>query len=141
MAADLRTDTSHALHGRTEVEAGIFAALNTESPGGADIEYGPRCPDDSLGGDTAIVQAVSTHQVTLDECHPRPQSGGPGGADQTGCAGADHDQVVATGRCGIGPAFGMDLLLQCPVFCRIGLYAGRGVHGALTNFMAAEFMQ
>ena len=56
-----------------------------------------------------MVEAVSAHQVALHKRDLGAQSCRPDGGDQTGCAGTDHDQVVATVRGWVDPLGRVDV--------------------------------
>src|SRR5437588_582964 len=73
---------------------------------------GPRRPDEGLRGDAADVEAVAAQERALDQGDTAAQPGGAGGTDEARCARAQDDQVVASGRLGVGPVRRVDVAYQ-----------------------------
>ena len=76
---------------------------------------GPGRAEQRLRGHTADIEAVAAQQVTLHERNLCPKTRGAGGGHESGGATADHDEVVAAGRCRVYPVRRMNLRLQAAV--------------------------
>ena len=68
---------------------------NTQLCRSAELGDGARRTNDGLGGHAAPVEAVAAQQVALDQGRLAAHAGRGDGADQAGCARADHYQVIA----------------------------------------------
>ena len=115
VVADVGADAAHAFHHRGEVHLHVVRPADAEQAGVADLRHHARRADDALGRDAADVQAVAAQVVALDQGDLGAQAGGARRGHQPGRAGADHHQVVAAGRGGIGPVRRVRVGAQHPV--------------------------
>jgi hypothetical protein len=83
-----------------------------ELPSVANLGGGPGGPEQCLGRHAADVEAIAAQEVALDKGDLGAQPGGPGGRDQPGRAGADHDQVVPRGWPRVDPVRRVDVGLE-----------------------------
>ena len=100
----------HALHHRLEAEArGRIAQSVVRRVAHLVRQLGAF--DQRFAGHTAIVQAVATHLVRLDQRDLGLDGCGDVGADQAACAAADDDQVAVKGLGTLVGPSGVDLAL------------------------------
>ena len=109
ICADGGPDPAHSLHHGWKIDLGARGNLNAEPPGVCDISRRAGGTDEAFGWNASDIQAITTHEVSLDEGNLRPQTRGPGGCHQPGSAGADDHQIVFRRRLRIDPGFGMDI--------------------------------
>src|SRR6185295_18340041 len=121
---DPRPQPPHPGHGEPEVAlpggdgpAEALAALARGGPraGGA---------DHALGRHAADVQAISTHQVALDESDLRAETRGARGRDEARRSGADDHEVIARLRRRVDPGGGMDGVEELAVVLVLGFDQG-----------------
>src|SRR3990167_2211652 len=73
------------------------------------IGPGASRPDHPFRRHATDVQAITSHEMPLDQRDLGPQTRCDHGSNQPGRAGADHDDVVAAHRLGIDPIRRMDI--------------------------------
>lgn len=139
--ADIRPETAHTFHGRAEVKSEVGTTGNAKFSAIPRIMKCPGRPDNTLGGDAADIEAVTSHQMPFDEGDLCPQSGGSGCRYQSSRTATDDNQVVARCRFRVDPVRGVNTRCQLPVLRGIRQDSVEQCHGAFTNFIAAEFMQ
>src|SRR5262249_30907133 len=117
---DPRTELPHPSHRRGEI---VFHAVWDIEPEFLSFpDFGPcaRGPDDTLGRDTADIEAVSAHEMPLDQRHFGAYPGSDHGRHQPGRAGPNHNDVVSATRLGILPVGRMNIVRQRLVVLVIG---------------------
>src|SRR4030095_5370422 len=75
-------------------------------------------PNQGLGRNATEIEAVASHEMPLDQCHPSAESRSTGGAHQTTRPCPNHDEVIASRRSWIFPIDGMDVLEE---FCVVNV--------------------
>ena len=96
-----------------------------------------------LEGTQPTFEAVATHQMLLDEGHPRTETCGDGGRDETGRAGSHDDEVVAVGRVWVLPPRRMHVGDELLIEDVVGLderdwWAGEGVRHRLGHYRSDD---
>jgi hypothetical protein len=112
VATDASTELAHALHDRPEV-ASALGPRSTESGGSCSgFMPGPCCTDHCLRGHTAMVEAVATHETSLDQGHTSAESGRSRSRDESGGASSENDQVIPLPGLGVDPLWWVDIVEQ-----------------------------
>jgi hypothetical protein len=103
VGADVGAQSAHPPHDRGEINLDISFNPNTELACTTDARRGATGADERFRGHATDVETVTAHEVFLDESHFGTETGSSNGRDETGGAGAEHDEVVPTLRLRVHP--------------------------------------
>src|SRR2546421_12228571 len=105
MKGYLRPQPAQSLHGLTELqpERVGMRKMAAEFCGMGRLMRGSRCPNERLGGNAAVCQAISAQEMTFNQGDSRAQAGGARGRNQPSRTAANDDQVIAALGLGIFP--------------------------------------
>jgi hypothetical protein len=112
---DARAQFPHALHHGGEINIHIIGYPNPKVSGTAYFRRDAGGTNQGLRWHAPDIEAVSAHEVSLDEGYFPAQSRCARRRDQTRCSPTDDDHIVASIRLGVNPLRGVHIGDQLPI--------------------------